>query len=221
MAHVIENKSHPCYGLDCKDCEKCIFDVDLFNEDNKMKETCNKCPSLIRNYTSNDRVQFNACCDRSIINYVTYSRPRNIQYKVGPMLDIITPSWCPKARGITKEYKTYSEISSLPSTTSTTPPPAPLTVVQPEPKKILTYQEKRDGMLKLPKRTSWEEIEEGEVYVIPKILYQSRKVVRVVFKSDTCIRCSEIDEFGNESKTCSSVYPSDIDSVFITKLHKY
>jgi hypothetical protein len=40
-------------------------------------------------------------------------------------------------------------------------------------------------------------------------------------KSDTLLRCSEIDEYGEESKTLSSVYPKDIDTVFITKVLKY
>ena len=85
----------------------------------------------------------------------------------------------------------------------------------------MTYTERREKLMELPKHVEWDDIEEGGVYVIPKILSQSRKVVRVVMKSDTLLRCSEIDEYGEESKTLSSVYPKDIDTVFITKVLKY
>lgn len=214
---MINNTNHPCYGLDCKECDTCIFDVDLFKED-KMKNTCNDCSSLVRNYIGENRLQFNACCDRCIINYVSYSRPRNIQYKVGNMLDIIRPTWCPKERGVTKEYKSYTEVNSMASTPTTTPPALPAATPS---KKFLTYSEKREMLMKLPKRTEWEDINEGDVYVIPKIMSQSRKVIRVVVKTDSCVRYLDIDEFGKESTVCSSMYKSDIDSVFITKLHKY
>jgi hypothetical protein len=73
----------------------------------------------------------------------------------------------------------------------------------------------------LPKHIEWCDIQEDEVYVIPKILSQSRKVIRVVCKNDNFLRYSEIDEYGNESHTLSSIYPKDIDAVFMTKLLKY
>jgi hypothetical protein len=85
----------------------------------------------------------------------------------------------------------------------------------------MTYSERREKLMALPKRLKWDEIEEGGVYVIPKILSQARKVVRVVMKTDDILRCSEIDEFGKESQVLTSVYPRDIDVVFITKVLKY
>ena len=40
-------------------------------------------------------------------------------------------------------------------------------------------------------------------------------------KNDTLLRYSEIDEYGKESQTLCSVYPRDIDVVFMTKVLKY
>lgn len=217
MAHVLKDTILPCNGKSCNDCNECIHDVDLFNNNDNMKETCNNCESLIRNYKGSDRVQFNACCSRCIISYANGNRPRTIEFNTGPMLDIKRPEWCPKAKGFTKIYEGYNaQETPSKSTQMCLPPPPPKTE-----KKVLTYSEKRELLLKLPKRLEWSEIEEGGVYVIPKILSQSRKVVRVVVKTDTLIRCSEIDEFGKESQVCSSIYPNDIESVFITKLLKY
>lgn len=207
MANVIENTNHPCYGMDCKDCETCIFDVDLFKEDKNMKNTCNNCKSLVKNYVGDGMLQFDACCSRCMVTYSNYSLPRNIRYKTGHMVDIETPDWCPKARGVTKEYKSSVDIAASNAQTAE--------------KKPLTYMEKKERLMNLPRSTEWEDIKEGDVYVIPKVLSSYRKVVRVVIKTDTLIRCSDIDEFGKESQVCTSIYKSDIDSHFMKKVHKY
>ena len=86
---------------------------------------------------------------------------------------------------------------------------------------VLTYTEKRERMKNLPKHLKWEELKEGEIYVIPKILYQSRKVIKIVFKTENLIRCSEIDEKGEESTILSSIYPTDIDLCLLQKLIIY
>ena len=236
MAYIVENMfnenpNHPCHGKDCKDCETCIFDIDIFDRDKYVKqninkqnmcssETCHLCGQLIKNYIDDDRIRFNACCGRSLISYNNMSRPRIIQANVGPMLPLETPTWCPKKRGITKEYVAYKEDNEQ-SETKNFPLPVRVETPKAETPKYMTYAEKREKLMSFPKRVEWDDIEEDGVYVIPKILTQSRKVVRVVMKTDNLLRCSEIDEFGKENTVLTSIYPRDIDAVFITKVLKY
>lgn len=225
MTYVIGNTNHPCYPKDCKDCEICIFDEDLF-KDKKMKnkELCNNCESLLKHYVQKNDIQFNAACGKSFILFDRTERPRNIKYKVGPMLDIEAPYWCPKKKGVTKEYADYDSIlkeDKEHEESMAEHKESPATPPKKEEKKVLTYYEKKELLMKLPRRVEWDDIEEGEVYVIPKLLYQSRKVVRIVIKTESLIRCSEIDEFGKENQICTSIYPKDIESIFLTKLHKY
>ena len=86
----------------------------------------------------------------------------------------------------------------------------------------LTYSEKRELMKELPKHIEWADIKEGNKYVIPRILSQSRKIVKVITKTDMCCTCHEISEFdGNEYTYNCSVYPSDLDAVFITEIHDF
>ena len=229
MAHVIEdfnsNPNHPCYGMSCNECETCIFDRDIFADDKPKKEnmylneSCHLCGNLIKNYIGEDRLRFNACCGRSLIGFNSYSRPRVIKAATGPMVPLPPPEWCPKKRGVTKEYITSTEAEQdLVRKCLPAPSTATQNIVQNRP---MTYSERREKLMALPKRLEWDEIEEGGVYVIPKILSQARKVVRVVMKTDDILRCSEIDEFGKESQVLTSVYPRDIDVVFITKVLKY
>jgi hypothetical protein len=234
MAHVLDteiNPNHPCADKDCKECESCIFDQDLFLDNNKNKKnmdnctSCHLCSNLVKNYTGDDKIRFNACCGRYMVMFNTYSRPRVIKANTGPMLPLDPPAWCPRNRGITSMSVSSEELAKnvnkalpAPSQVST-----PKETVEPVVKtyKTMTYTERREKLMALPKHLEWDDIVEGEIYVIPKILSQARKVVRVVMKSDTLLRCSEIDEYGKESQALCSVYPRDIDVVFMTKILKY
>lgn len=210
-------------GYQCEDCE-----YKDFKEDKKMitpTETCNKCQDLVKNFIGDGRLVFNACCGRVSIDYGDYSRPRVIKYKTGQMLAIDTPDWCPKKHGISKQVlKPIGETNpidkdktraSLPARVA---PPSQTTVQESKP---LTYYERRERLKTLPKHLEWDEIKENSVYVIPKILSQARKVVKIVMKTDSLIRAVEINEHGVESTYCSTIYPNDLETVFITKLHKY
>lgn len=182
------------------------------------KEFCNNCGNLIKVPLEGDDIRYSACCGRSLITTTSVSRPKTIAAKTGPMVPLPSPEWCPKLRGVTIEYveddvqKQHTAQKCLPLLPQKT---TKMTT------QVLTYTEKRERMKNLPKHLKWEELKEGEIYVIPKILYQSRKVIKIVIKTENLIRCSEIDEKGEESTILSSIYPTDIDSVFITKLLKY
>jgi hypothetical protein len=235
MAHALNTESkmkHPCAGKSCTECETCIFDQELFLEDTQKKEnmdtctSCHLCGNLIKNYIGDDRLQFNACCGRFMVMFSSYSRPRIIKAKTGPMVPLTPPAWCPKNRGVT-QMSVSSAMLAQEMNDKALPAPSQVSSqkeeVEPIVKtyKTMTYTERREKLMALPKHLKWDDIVEGEIYVIPKILSQARKVVRVVMKSDTLLRCSEIDEYGKESQVLCSVYPRDIDVVFMTKVLKY
>lgn len=187
---------------------------------------CDECKSLIKNHIGDEKVRFNACCASCRIMFNGYSRPRIIKANTGPMLPINTPEWCPKNRGVTTQWISSDEFrNSIKSSSqvqqSSSNKENNNTLKQYVKKEYMTYTEKRDKMMTLPKHLKWEDIKEGEIYVIPKILYQTRKVIKVINKGDTFIRYSEIDGNGNETNYISSVYPKDIDMVFITKFLKF
>ena len=74
----------------------------------------------------------------------------------------------------------------------------------------------------LPRHLEWEDLKEGHIYVIPKIMSQTRKIVKVITKTDMVCSCHEISELtGNEYNYNCSVYPTDLDAVFITEMRKY
>lgn len=179
-----------------------------------MMETCNKCSDLKKLYLDDDELRFNACCGRSIITFSNGERPRIIKHNTGHMLDVPCPTWCPKKRGVIKEYFNQSNCNNEEKQLCLPPP-------QKEEKVKLTYSERRERIMNLPKHLQWDDIKEDEIYVIPKILFQNRKVVRIVVKDDNLLKCCEIDEYGNESKALTSIYKKDIDTVFITKLLKF
>ena len=228
MTHIIDdtNTNHPCYGMNCNECETCKFDRDLFIEPKKNNQhmnnydSCELCNNLIKNYYNQGSVKYNACCGKALITFGCGYRPRIIKANTGPMLPLPTPDWCPKKRGVTREYLSSSdlqnEVKALPSPSTVSASNSNSAINRP-----MTYSEKREKMMQLPKHIEWDEIEEGGVYVIPKILHQTRKVIRVVVKTESLLRCSEIDEYGKESQVLTSVYPRDIDMVFMTKVLKY
>jgi len=219
------NPNHPCHGKKCKDCEYCIFDIDIkpTKEMNQVL-TCDYCDGLIKNYLGNDRSRYNACCNKCMImfNGSNESRPRIISANVGAMVMLPRPNWCPKARGVNKEYissdRLIQDVNFHEARQSGLL--APISTVK-DVGKPLTYTEKKDKLMQMPKKVEWDDIQEDGVYVIPKILYTPRKVIRVVSKSENFLRYSEIDEYGQEGKVLTSLYPKDIEAVFITKVLKY
>jgi len=190
-----------------------------------MNEKCNNCPNLIKNFLGDDRLAFNACCGKVIIDYTNYTRPRVIKYKTGHMLDIECPDWCPKKKGIDKQILKPIDSANYKDVTNEPPTPPPLQLPSTPSTQTttvpLTYYQKREKMKELPKHLTWDEIKENEIFVIPKLLYQPRKVIRVISKSNFMIRYNEINDRGAESSYVGTMYSSDLETVFITKLHKY
>ena len=220
--------NHPCKGKDCLQCETCIFDEDLFldkvqpnkKNNNMATKTCNTCVNLVRCYENRVDGRFDAACKISLFEAIGEKRPRRIDYNVSPSQDIMSPHWCPLRQSSPLGLPCLST-PSRPRPQDTGPHPSP-TPTTPKPLSELSYSERREKMKELPRRISWDDIKEGKVYVIPKILNQSRKIVKVYTKTDVCCSCHEIsDVTGNEFTYSSNFYVSDLDSIFITELHEF
>ena len=229
-------EGHPCRGKDCKDCETCIFDEDLFldkvqpNKKEKMGNTrlCNLCVNLDKSYDRREGGRFDAACKVTTFPVPGGTRPRRIDFNLSQTQDIPCPTWCPMlASANSKGLPSPSQVTHRPNPQTTGPQPTstettPVIPLSQKPISELTYSEKRELMKELPKHIEWADIKEGNKYVIPRILSQSRKIVKVITKTDMCCTCHEISEFdGHEYSYNCSVYPSDLDAVFITEIHDF
>lgn len=186
----------------------------------QQKQTCQFCGCLIKNYLGTNRTKFNACCGKFFITYPKGTRPRIIQANIEDSANIATPSWCPKIMGVTSRTIASQDLIDEVDETfeaATTRPTTQTNTV----KTTMTYTEKREQMLSLPRKLEWEDIKEGEYYVIPQIQYQAPKLVKVALKTETLIRCNEVKSDGSISAATNFIYPKDIDMVFITKYHKF
>lgn len=218
-------EGHPCAGKDCIECETCIFDRDLFadnitpnerekqnvNSKNNMSESrlCNNCVNLCRNYDKCDIGCFDASC--KVVTYEAFGekRPRRIDFNLKPNQSIVSPSWCP--------LKGTTPPPGLPAPSQVTTRPRPQDTGP-----YSSYTDRREKMKGLRKHIDWDDIKEGGIYVIPKILSQARKIVKVITKTNMCCTCHEISEYtGNEYSYNCTLYPSDLDAVFITELRNF
>ena len=216
-------EGHPCRGMDCKDCETCRFDEELFpdrvqpnkkKENNMDRKLCNACENLEKNYEMRFGGRYDAACKLCKYEALGTSRSRRIDFNVGVGQDIVTPNWCPLNGNTQMGFPSPSTVSSArPKPQETGPHPSTVG---------LTYTEKRERMKNLPKHIEWKDIKEGNIYLIPRIMNQSRKIVKVITKTEMCCSCHEISETtGNEYQYVCSVYPSDLDAVFITEIHNF
>lgn len=215
---------HPCIGKNCKDCETCIFDEDLFADrvqPNKKINTmstklCNLCINLEKSFELRTEGRFDAACKAMTYNAFGVSRARRIDYNLSPRQDIVCPSWCPL-----NPNNKHMELPS-PSQSITSIPSTNIEELKKKPVNMLTYSEKRELLKELPKHIEWDGIEEKKLYVIPKIMNQPRKIVKVTSKTSSVCVCHEINEnTGNEYSYTCNIYPSDLDAVFITEYHKF
>ena len=239
---------HPCRGKDCKDCETCIFDEDLFldkvkpntRENIMSSKLCYFCANLEKSFEHREPGRFDAACRAVMYDTWNSSRPRRIDYNLSQTQDIVRPTWCPLNNNkknpsyvfgemTTKKFEKEQskEVKSLPAVPATPPKPIPteaevLEELRKKPVESLTYSERRTLMKDLPKHLKWDEIEEGKTYVIPKIMSQGRKIVKVSSKTSGVCVCHEINETtGNEYSYTCNIYPSDLDAVFITELREF
>ena len=233
----MENVNHPCYGMSCEDCTTCRFDVDLFKDgvlptekkkqtkkenkhNNEMKPICNYCGFLIKNYLDDERRFFNACCTKRMIDNGDVKRPMVIDFNTYEMADIERPNWCPiHPMGEEREEGTSQlalpcKVEGEHTNEETTVPNKPF--------KEMTYTEKREAFKQLPKRLEWDDIKEGEYYLIPRIMTTPRKIVHVELKTENCLRCHEVSEYtGTEYSYVTNIFSNDIEAAVIVELHNF
>ena len=167
---------------------------------------CNGCINLVKVYDDCENGRFDAACGLTSFKTIYPPRPRRIDFNLTLANSIVAPFWCP--------MRENNEQAALPS-------PSQVTTPQPT-KNELTYTERRERLKQLPKHMEWDDIKEGHVYVIPKIMSQPRKIVKVMTKTNLCCSCHEINiDTNTEYSFSCSIYPSDIDTVFITELHNF
>ena len=211
MAHVI---NHPCEGKDCRECNTCKFDEPIpVHEPPKPEATkvlpsslCNYCGYLIKNYRDHGDIKFNACCGRSIIRTEDCTRPRTISYRIEEKTLIPIPDWCPKLMDTPNGGNAHITRAEE---------------VKPQKTEYEIYQEKRSKLERLPNHLDWEDIKEGKIYVIPRIIKQVGKVVRAVCKTEYTLRCIALDDNLKETSFYHNVYRADLDANFIVEYHKF
>jgi hypothetical protein len=201
---------------------------------------CNFCANLEKSFEHREPGRFDAACRAVMYDTWNSSRPRRIDYNLSQTQDIVRPTWCPLNNNkknpsyvfgemTTKKFEKEQskEVKSLPAVPATPPKPIPteaevLEELRKKPVESLTYSERRTLMKNLPKHLKWDEIEEGKTYLIPKIMSQGRKIVKVSSKTSGVCVCHEISEItGNEYSYTCNIYPSDLDAVFITELREF
>lgn len=193
-----------CYY--CKDvtaCNKCsIFKMYKNKDEFELKEKkmgkkfCNGCSWLLKDILPNDRPKFDACCIKEIVATSSGCRRfKVIKAGAGPMIDIERPDWCKLNAEEAKEVK----------------------------KRPLSYAEKQSAFKNMERRIPWDDLCEGTTYVIPKILYQPRRVVKIFTKSPFLLQVYEIDNHGERKykDTLLYIYKNDIEAILITKKRNF
>lgn len=83
----------------------------------------------------------------------------------------------------------------------------------------LLYLEICDRVRAMKPLVDWNEIKEGDIYVIPKILDYGRRVIKVKSKCGEYITC-EITEQGKGTEYFKSIYRSEVSAHLIVKPFK-
>lgn len=177
-------------------------------------KTCAECDALVKEYLDDTKIPFKAKCQRYTVQHPNKDvQPRVIMEKCGPMIGIECPEWCPRKRNVTQTHIVIPNTNEKKTTTLILPPPTNT------PTKVLTYAEKMNALKELRKAVEWDDIEVGNIYIIPKTTsYKKGKRVKVVSKNDTSFSYRELDlESGEPSSTISYCYRTDVDTTLLTQ----
>lgn len=167
-------------------------------ENNKIENLCDYCGYLIKDYSNETKGEYIACCGKCWENCL----PKIISRTIKSGEKIHSPFWCHKLVGDKKK-------GELVATSSPQPPQNDST------------ETKRDKIEGLPTHLKWDDIEEGVTYVIPPIMNQKLRVVRVDSKTDYCIRCFALNSNMQADGSVYHIYKRDLDMIFIVKYHKH
>ena len=218
MVHII---NHPCEGMDCRECETCKFDAPIPGDEQQETRIspaslCNYCGYLIKNFGDHGDVKYNACCGKHIIESDGVRRPRTISFRIQDPVDIPIPDWCPKLAD-----SKPSETPKAKLVTTETPQKSLPALLSSAKTVYEQYTEKRNELMKLSKHVEWEDIKEGKLYVIPRIIRQGGKIIRVTRKTEFTLTCHLVDGSLQDTSFIHNVYKNDIDAIFIVEYHKF
>lgn len=161
-----------------------------------LRNICNYCESLKKEYYGAYSTSVRAVCEAC---KNTLGAAKYIDTVFSDVETIDTPVWCPKRQS--DDSAAYGQTS---------------------PKKEYTYTEKRSIIMDFPRNVAWEDIKEGSLYVIPKILYTPMKVVKVESIDKTKAICRELSfDDGFRERYTTYIYPNDIDAIMLVPFHKY
>lgn len=209
----MNSKYHPCEGKRCEDCETCKFDEPIIldsekkSHDMKSQPCCNYCGYIIKSYHDGE-VKFKASCSKCLLEINGTKKPREIADNVNEIMHILTPDWCPKRHESPKSSSVDLLLKAIGPINSTS-------------EQYRAYHEKKKVLQQLPRHVNWEDIKEGGLYVIPTIMKQKLRVVRVLSKTLYTARCAILDENSQETSDIHNVYKEDLDTTFIVEYHKY
>lgn len=169
-------------------------------ENNKIENLCDYCGYLIKDYSSKNKGEYIACCGKCWENGL----PKIISRTIKSGEKVCPPFWCHKLVGDKKKGELVATSSpQQPQTNSS------------------STETKRDKIGRLPTHLKWDDIEEGTTYVIPPIMNQKLRVVRVDSKTDYCIRCFALNSNMQADGSVYNIYKRDLDMIFIVKYHKH
>lgn len=174
-------------------------------------KTCVDCDSLVKDYIDESKIAFKAKCNRCTVAYSNGTNSlRVIMEKCGPMLTLETPEWCPKKRNVIQEYVHETNLDQE-KPTLVLPPPTK------QPVKVLTYTERMDAIKTLPREIEWDDIQVGDIYVLPKSTsYSKGRRIKIATKCDRSFSYYELDlESGEPSWTTRHCFKSDVESTLL------
>lgn len=184
---------------------------------------CNDCSNWRKVYDDEMSEAYTVNCAAAFYKTATAIRPRVIRFRVYDGLAVTPPSWCP-LRPENKDKPKVVSLFDLGKSNSTSElckggilgPSA----VKKEAEKKDTSKEEARTAIAINPITNWDDIKEGEEYIVPRLKYSKCKLFLVVSKSEYMIRCKEIED-GKVSMITSVIYKSSEESKFIVKKHNF
>ena len=209
--HTMPN--HPCFGIECSQCTKCIFDEELFPQDKEKEEKkedetryCDACPHLEIMYTNSIKTAWNCVCKAKTIRWNNSERYARILCNAQEFARIPTPDYCPLIEA-NKKVESKTKDMYLESYT-------------PQYKQNLAPYKKtqRELVEEMTPTLTMNELEIGKLYVIPAYSFNETKVIRVVSKYPNSISYKEINNLNtmDVSSYTYTLFGSSVEMNIIT-----
>ena len=171
-----------------------------------MVHNCNECMYAKREKLNEDEVGYKLMCSMFFLKTSLGVSPRTTSFRCYPNMVIQNPSWCPLLPENYSKPKVYDITKKLETITGKPKETNPLIA---------------DKFEKIPAHTPWDEIEVGELYIIPKFKASARGTVRVIEKNDISIRIHDVYANGRESEYFQTIFKTEDEAKFIVKKIDY